>query len=380
MNQLNTKYHVKTQYFLIVAGLALVAMLPRAEAQNNNSALAGRIAQLESRTAALANRVQALENLTSVFRRNGNQLTLNAHNLNIRDLTVSGNLAVRGNSTLGDGGEDTLTVSSTAAIGGPVSTLGDVSVSGELDVSGDVRARSNARVDGNYQMYGNGHLGGNVTVFGVFTAESNTFLGGNDSTFVSVTGGLVVQHSMQVGASANSSDFFRVHTPLVEFVNMDTVHFNFGGTGGPLTGYTGGLVVTDGNVFVRNTDGTASTNGRGNLIIGDGQVGNGSTWRNGNVGSLTNSLILGYNHWLPNVDVTGAIVSGHGHDVGGSWSAMLGGHENIIGSTYGFTLGGNNNYAQRSGTGHVGGYGNAILGGAFDQWHVGVGDTKFNPN
>ena len=377
--------HLKGQYFLIVAGLVLVAALPRAEAQSN-PALAARIAQLEARAGAmdariqaLTTKVQALENLTALIRRNGNQLIINASQVSLRNLTLDGDLTVKGNSNLGDGGEDTLSVSASAMIGGPVSTLGDVSVGGDLEVAEDITGYSRLLLYGEMLVTGNVFVGGNSRIGGYLETAGNAYLGEGADTFVSIGGGLVVHHSAEFGASANGADFFEVQAPLVNFA-METCHFDFSGLAVPVSQYVGGFVVTDGNVVVRNTGGAQATNRRGNIVIGDALVGNGHTWGQANFGNITNSLVMGYDHWIPNVDVTGAIISGHGHLIGGSWSAALGGHDNIIGSTYGFTLGGFNNYAQRSGTGHVGGFNNSILGGNFDDWHVGVGGSEFDPN
>lgn len=385
MNQGKSNLHLKIQYLLIVGGLALVVALPRAEAQSP-SVLAGRISQLESRIQALNTKVQGLEYTNAYFRRVGTKLEVSAQNFVVtRDMTVNGDLLVKGNSTLGDGDVDTTTISGNASlqsnvtVGQDLSVGGDTSLGGSLAVTGQSDFNGSTYANANMWITNNLWVGDNEWVGENFYVTGDTLLGADSSTGVAILGDLEVAHSSTFGTDALSDDETVFRTPYFVANNLSVAHFNFGTGANIPDNYGQAFLVSDGNMFLRNTDGPTSTNGKGNFVIGDGLTGAGHTWRQANFANTTNSFIMGYEHWLPNSSLVGGMLSGHGHSVGSSSTVILGGYSNWVDTDYGFALGGHNNYPQRSGTGQVGGYNNNI-GGNFDDWKAGIGDSVFDPN
>lgn len=394
----NIGSHLKVQYILLVGAVVMGMSLPKAYAVGGSDT--ARIAQLESKVVSLSNRIQALETKTTFLRRTGSNLEVNASNLILnntaltltgpratltvrdgdvtfgKDLLVEGNATVNGNTLLGNAVGDTLTVKATSNFQEDVmadknvtATLDIVSTTGEITATlGDVTS-----VGGNVVSVGGDviSVGGDVTsVGGDVVAVTGDIMANDGSLFIAQSAS--IYDDLYVG-DGGAGDEVLFNVPTLDSINLGRVTFNF------TQGFRR-FAIDDANVLVRNTGGPLATNGWGNIIIGDGLVGAQSTYGSAPASGVTNSFLMGYGHQFLNAHIRGGIFSGNGHSAGGDAVAMLGGYANITGGDYGFSLGGHNNFAQRGGTGQVGGFNNTFLGGNFDDWHVGVGNSEFDPN
>ena len=133
-----------------------------------------------------------------------------------KDLSVGGNAAVDGNTTLGKEGEDTtLTVNSTSTFNKDVTMKEnatvekDLTVNGESTLTGDVTMKSNATVEKDLTVNGTSTLTGEVTMESNATVGNNLTVNG-ESTFnnkVTITkGGLDVTGDLNVDGNIETHD------------------------------------------------------------------------------------------------------------------------------------------------------------------------------
>ena len=113
-----------------------------------------------------------------------------------KDLSVGGNAAVDGNTTLGKEGEDTtLTVNSTSTFNKDVTMKEnatvekDLTVNGESTLTGDVTMKSNATVEKDLTVNGESTLTGDVTMKSNATVEKDLTVNGTSTLTGDVTMG-----------------------------------------------------------------------------------------------------------------------------------------------------------------------------------------------
>ena len=175
-----------------------------------------------------------------------------------KDLSVGGNAAVDGNTTLGKEGEDTtLTVNSTSTFNKDVTMKEnatvekDLTVNGESTLTGDVTMKSNATVEKDLTVNGESTLTGDVTMKSNATVEKDLTVNGTstltgDVTMESnatVTKDLTVKGASEFVHRADFRDnvFMDENLTVAKETRTDTLYVDH-------DGYVGGNLNVEGNI------------------------------------------------------------------------------------------------------------------------------------
>ena len=175
-----------------------------------------------------------------------------------KDLSVGGNAAVDGNTTLGKEGEDTtLTVNSTSTFNKDVTMKEnatvekDLTVNGESTLTGDVTMKSNATVEKDLTVNGTSTLTGDVTMKSNATVEKDLTVNGTstltgDVTMKSnatVTKDLTVKGASEFVHRADFRDnvFMDENLTVAKETRTDTLYVDH-------DGYVGGNLNVEGNI------------------------------------------------------------------------------------------------------------------------------------
>ena len=175
-----------------------------------------------------------------------------------KDLSVGGNAAVDGNTTLGKEGEDTtLTVNSTSTFNKDVTMKEnatvekDLTVNGESTLTGDVTMKSNATVEKDLTVNGESTLTGDVTMKSNATVEKDLTVNGTstltgDVTMKSnatVTKDLTVKGASEFVHRADFRDnvFMDENLTVAKETRTDTLYVDH-------DGYVGGNLNVEGNI------------------------------------------------------------------------------------------------------------------------------------
>ena len=175
-----------------------------------------------------------------------------------KDLSVGGNAAVDGNTTLGKEGEDTtLTVNSTSTFNKDVTMKEnatvekDLTVNGESTLTGDVTMKSNATVEKDLTVNGESTLTGDVTMKSNATVEKDLTVNGEstltgDVTMESnatVTKDLTVKGASEFVHRADFRDnvFMDENLTVAKETRTDTLYVDH-------DGYVGGNLNVEGNI------------------------------------------------------------------------------------------------------------------------------------
>ena len=175
-----------------------------------------------------------------------------------KDLSVGGNAAVDGNTTLGKEGEDTtLTVNSTSTFNKDVTMKEnatvekDLTVNGESTLTGDVTMKSNATVEKDLTVNGESTLTGDVTMKSNATVEKDLTVNGEST----LTGDVTMESNATVtkdltvkGASAfvhradfRDNVFMDENLTVAKETRTDTLYVDH-------DGYVGGNLNVEGNI------------------------------------------------------------------------------------------------------------------------------------
>jgi hypothetical protein len=190
------------------------------------------------------------------------------------NLTVSGNLIVQGNTTLGDAPGDTVVTSGPVTVGTTLLVTTDLTVNGEGNIKGNVTL-GDAITDTVLAT-------GPVTMNATLNVKGNVTLGDAVGDTVVASGNVTVQQGLTVNQSADIDGNLNVDGSAVVDQDFSASRGVFGGTtwsgseelrvigqsllGGDVTMSSGTLLLSSGNIDVQG--GTAGQIRAGVVIVG----------------------------------------------------------------------------------------------------------------